>query len=119
MPTWPSGDPQASAYPGTATSPPGPYRNKLGALQPSGRGATAEISVNEGEPDMFLANQYCIRHTFVTGGVKAGSAVRSEYWWAGVVAGYGVQIFVVGTKSIIDLDQARGLKDAVVLSPAG
>jgi hypothetical protein len=76
-----------------------------------------DAAVNEGQPDMFLGDQYCIRHTFVIGGVRTGSAVRSEYWWAGVVAGYGIQIFVVGTKSIIDLDHARGLKDTVVLIP--
>jgi hypothetical protein len=78
-----------------------------------------DMAVNEGQPDVFLGGQYCIRHTFVIGGVKAGSAVRSEHWWAGVVAGYGVQIFVVGTKSIIDPDQARRLKDTVVLIPSG
>jgi hypothetical protein len=73
--------------------------------------------VNEGQPDMFLGGQYCMRRTFVIGGVSHRTAVRSEYWWAGVVAGYGVQIFVAGTKSIIDLNHAGGLKDAVVLIP--
>jgi hypothetical protein len=84
------------------------------------QGITSQMknpAVNEGQPDMFLGGQYCIRHTFVIGGASASSTVRSEYWWAGVVAGYGVQIFVAGTKSIIDLDQARGLKDTVVLIP--
>lgn len=76
-------------------------------------------AVNEGQPDMFLGGQYCIRHTFVLGGTAMGTPVRSEYWWAGVVAGHGVQIFVVGTRSIIDMNQARGLKDAVVLIPPG
>lgn len=80
---------------------------------------TKDIAISEGQPDTFLGGQYCLRRTSVVGGVKAGSSVRSEYWWAGVVAGYGVQIIVAGTKSIIDLDQARGLKDAVVLIPAG
>jgi len=82
-------------------------------------GQMKDVAVNEGQPDMFLGGQYCIRHTFVIGGVKAGSAIRSEHWWAGVVGGYGVQIFVTATKSIIDLDQARGLKDTVVLIPTG
>jgi len=75
-------------------------------------------AVSEGQPDTFLGGQYCIRHTFVLGG-GTGSAVRSEYRWAGVVAGYGVQVFVLGTRTIIDAENARRLMDYVVLIPPG
>ena len=73
-------------------------------------------AMDQGQPDTFLGGQYCIRHTFVHGG-GTRSAVRSEYWWAGVVAGYGVQIFVLGTQTIIDAEQARRLMDFVVFIP--
>jgi len=73
-------------------------------------------AMGEGQPDTFLGGQYCIRRTFVLGG-GTGSTVRSEYWWAGVVAGYGVQVFVLGTKTIIDAEQARQLMDFVVFIP--
>lgn len=76
------------------------------------------MAVNEAQPDTFLGGQYCVRHTFVLGG-GTGSTVRSEYWWAGVVAGHGVQIFVLGTKTIIDLEHARRLRDFAVLIPPG
>jgi hypothetical protein len=76
------------------------------------------IAVGDWQPDVFLGGRPCVRHTFVHGGVKAGGVVRSEFWWAGVVADRGIQIFVLGTKSIIDLDQARQLQDLVVLVPA-
>ena len=76
------------------------------------------MAVNDGRPDTFLGGQYCIRHTSVLGG-GIGSAVRSGYLWAGVVAGYGVQITVVGTQTIIDLDRARQLMNCVVLIPPG
>ena len=56
-----------------------------------------------------------MRHTFVHGGITAGDVVRSEYWWAGVVMERGIQVFVLGTRSIIDLDQARRLQDLAVL----
>jgi len=73
-------------------------------------------AVSEGQPDTFLGGQYCIRHTFVLGG-GTGSAVRSEYRWAGVVAGYGVQVFVLGTRTIINAESARRLMDYVLLIP--
>jgi hypothetical protein len=73
-------------------------------------------AMGEAQPDTFLGGQYCIRRTFVHGG-GTGSAVRSEYWWAGAVAGYGVQIFVLGTKTIIDVEHARQLMDFVALIP--
>ena len=75
-------------------------------------------AVSEGQPDTFLGGQYCIRHTFVLGG-GTGSAVRSEYWWAGVVEGYGVQVFVLGTRTIINAETARRLMDYVSLIPPG
>jgi hypothetical protein len=66
--------------------------------------------------DVFLGGQPCIGHAFVHGG-RIRENVRSEFWWAGVVAGRGVQVSVAGTTSIIDLDQARRLRDLV--TPSG
>lgn len=79
-------------------------------------GRLGNTAVSEGQPDTFLGGQSCLRHTFVLGG-GTGSAVRSEYRWAGLVAGYGVQVFVLGTRTIIDAESARRLMDYVVLIP--
>lgn len=73
-------------------------------------------AVSEGQPDTFLGGQYCIRHTFVLGG-GTSSPVRSEYWWAGVVAGFGLEVFVLGTRTIINLEDARRLMDYVLVIP--
>jgi hypothetical protein len=71
------------------------------------------MAVGGWQHDVFLGGRPCIGHAFVHGS-RIGENVRSEFWWAGVVAGRGVQISVVGTKSIIDLDQARRLRDLVI-----
>lgn len=83
------------------------------------RSELPDMAVGDWQPDVFLGGWPCARHTFVHGGVRAGEAVRSEYWWAGVVMNRGIQIFVFGTKAIIDLDQARRLQDLAVLVPPG
>jgi hypothetical protein len=82
------------------------------------RSRLPNMAVGDWQPDVFLGGRPCVRHTFVHGGVQAGGVVRSEFWWAGVVAERGIQIFVLGTKSIIDQDQARRLQDLVVLVPS-
>jgi hypothetical protein len=83
------------------------------------RSRLPNMAVGDWQPDEFLGGRPCVRHTFVHGGVGSGGVVRSEFWWAGVMAERGIQIFVLGTKSIIDLDQARQLQDLVVLVPSG
>jgi hypothetical protein len=70
------------------------------------------MAVGGWQHDVFLGGQPCIGYAFVHGG-SLGAPVRSEFWWAGVVADRGIQLSVVGTKSIIDLDQARRLRDLV------
>lgn len=83
------------------------------------RSRLPDMAAGDWQPDVFLGGRPCVRQTFVHGGVRAGEVVRSEYWWAGVVMDRGIQIFVLGTKSIIDLDQARRLQDLAVLVPPG
>jgi hypothetical protein len=76
----------------------------------------ADLAVDQWQPDAFLGGHACVRDTFLRGGV-GGTSVRSEFWWAGVVGGRGVQVLVSGTKSIIDLREALPLRDVVVLLP--
>ena len=83
------------------------------------RSQLPDMAVGDWQPDVFLGGWLCARHTFVHGGVRAGEVVRSEYWWAGVVMDRGIQIFVLGTKAIIDLDHARRLQGLAVLVPPG
>ena len=83
------------------------------------RSRLPDMAAGDWHPDVFLGGWPCARLTFVHGGVRAGDVVRSEYWWAGVVMNRGIQIFVLGTKAIIDLDQARRLQDLAVLVPPG
>ncbi len=83
------------------------------------RSRLPDMAVGDWQPDVFLGGWPCALHAFVHGGVRAGEVVRSEYWWAGVVMNRGIQIFVLGTKAIIDLDQARRLQNLVVLVPPG
>jgi hypothetical protein len=77
-----------------------------------------DIAVGDYQPDVFLGGWPCVRHTFVHGG-NLQAAVRSEFWWAGVVADRGIQVSVIGTKSIIDQGEARRLQDLVALIPPG
>jgi hypothetical protein len=90
----------------------------IGSLE-SMRSRLPDMAVGDWQPDVFLGGRPCLRHTFLHGGVKAAELVRSEYWWAGVVADRGIQLFVLGTKSIIDLNQAHRLQELVVLVPPG
>ena len=83
------------------------------------RSRLPDMAVGDWQPDVFLGGWPCALHAFVHGGVRAGEVVRSEYWWAGVVMNRGIQIFVLGTKAIIDLDQARRLQNLAVLVPPG
>lgn len=83
------------------------------------RSQLPDMAVGDWQPDVFLGGWPCARQTFVHGGVRPGEVVRSEYWWAGVVMDRGIQIFVLGTKAIIDLDQARRLQGLAVLVPPG
>lgn len=83
------------------------------------RSRLPDMAVGDWQPDVFLGGWPCLRHTFLHGGVRAGELVRSEYWWAGVVADRGIQVFVLGTKSIIDLNQAHRLQEVVALVPPG
>jgi hypothetical protein len=76
------------------------------------QGRNPNMAVGGSQHDMFLGGQPCIGCAFVHGG-SFGEPVRSEFWWAGVVADRGVQVSVSGAKSIIDLDQARRLRDLV------
>lgn len=80
------------------------------------RSRVRDLAVDNWQPDVFLGGQPCIRDTFLRGGLR-GDPVRSEFWWAGVVNGRGIQLFVSGTKSIINMDEARPLRDVVVLLP--
>jgi hypothetical protein len=80
------------------------------------RSRTPDLAVDNWQPDVFFGGLPCVRNTFLRGGLSGGSAVRSEFWWAGVVGGRGVQVFVSGTKSIIGLDDAR-LRDVLVVLP--
>jgi hypothetical protein len=75
------------------------------------------MAVDNWQPDAFLGRQPCVRDTFLHGVSDNKSVVRSEYWWAGVVNGRGIQLFVTATRSIISLDEARPLIHAVVLLP--
>jgi hypothetical protein len=81
------------------------------------RSKLPDLAVDNWQPDVFLGGQPCIRDTFLRGGVNRSDPVRSEYWWAGVVNGRGIQLFVSSTRSIISLDEARPLRDVVVLLP--
>jgi hypothetical protein len=76
------------------------------------------VAVDAGQPDTFLGGQPCIRHAFVHGG-QMRDPVRSEFWWAGVVAGRGIQVSVTGTTTIIDLGQACRLRDLVMFGWPG
>jgi hypothetical protein len=82
-------------------------------------GNAPTLKVGDRQPDVFLGGWPCLRHTFVHTGASLRDAVRSEFWWAGVAAGRGIQIFVLGTKSIIDLGQARQMANLVGLVPPG
>jgi hypothetical protein len=82
------------------------------------RGLMVNMAVDNWQPDVFLGGQPCVRDTFLHGGTsRSNSMVRSEFWWAGVVGGRGIQLFVTATKSIISLDEARPLRDVIVLLP--
>ena len=52
-------------------------------------------------------------------GASLCDPVRSEFWWAGVAARRGIQIFALGTKSIIDPGQARQMANLTGLLPPG
>jgi hypothetical protein len=80
---------------------------------------TPTLKVGDRQPDVFLGGWPCLRHTFVHTGASLSAPVRSEFWWAGVAAGRGIQIFALGAKSIIDLGQARQMANLVGLLPAG
>jgi hypothetical protein len=80
---------------------------------------TPTLKVGDRQPDVFLGGWPCLRHTFVHTGASLRDPVRSEFWWAGVAAGRGIQIFALGTKSIIDLGQARQMANLIGLLPAG
>lgn len=80
-------------------------------------GHTPTLKAGDRQPDVFLGGWPCLRHTFVHTGASLRDPVRSEFWWAGVAAGRGIQIFALGTKSIIDLGQARQLANLVGLLP--
>jgi hypothetical protein len=81
------------------------------------RSRLPDLAVDNWQPDVFLGSQPCVRDTFLRGGVNRSDPVRSEYWWAGVVNGRGIQLFASATKSIISLDEARPFRDVVVLLP--
>lgn len=81
------------------------------------RSRIPDLAVDNWQPDVFLGGQACVRDTFLRGGLR-GAPVRSEFWWAGVVGGRGIQLFVSGTKSIIGLAQALPFRDVLVLLPA-
>jgi hypothetical protein len=74
-----------------------------------------KLAVGDYQPDVFLGGWPCVRQTFVHGGAQ--SLVRSEFWWAGVVAERGIQVSVSGTKSIINSSEARELQALVALIP--
>lgn len=76
----------------------------------------ADLAVDNSQPDVFLGGQPCVRAGFLRGGLR-GQQIRSEFWWAGVVGGRGIQLLVSGTKSIISLQEALPLRDVVVLLP--
>lgn len=81
-----------------------------------------DLAADDWEPDVFLGGLPCVRDTFVRGGLSGATAVatavRSEFWWAGVAGGRGVEVFVTGRNSIIGLDDARPLRDVLVALPA-
>jgi hypothetical protein len=77
---------------------------------------TPNLAVGDYQPDVFLGGWPCVRQTFVHGGAQ--SLVRSEFWWAGVVAERGIQVSVSGTKSIISQHEARELQSLVALIPS-
>jgi hypothetical protein len=81
--------------------------------------ARPTLKVGDRQPDVFLGGWPCLRHTFVHTGASLREPVRSEFWWCGVAAGRGIQIFALGTKSIIDLGQARQMANLVGLLPPG
>jgi hypothetical protein len=82
-------------------------------------GNAPTLKVGDRQPDVFFGGWPCLRHTFVHTGTSLSAPVRSEFWWAGVVAGRGIQIFAAGTKSIIDLGQARQMVNLIGLIPPG
>jgi hypothetical protein len=95
----------------SVTGPPGDYaRQQISRLQ----GGRPGLDVGDERPDMFLGGWPCLRVTAV--GQDPAGRVRSEYWWVGVANGHGVTIRGSGTKSIIEPDQARRLRDLVVLN---
>jgi hypothetical protein len=80
------------------------------------RSQIRDLAVDNWQSDVFLGGQACVRDTFLRGGMR-GDPVRSEIWWAGVVNGRGIQLFVSGLKSIIGLAEALPFRDVVVLLP--
>jgi hypothetical protein len=74
------------------------------------------LAVGDYQTDVFLGGWPCVRQTFVHGGAQ--SLLRSEFWWAGVVAERGIQVSVSGTKSIINQHEARELQSLVALIPS-
>jgi hypothetical protein len=81
------------------------------------RSRIPDLAAGDWEPDVFLGGQPCVRDTFVRGGLSGATAVRSEFWWAGVADGRGVEVFVTGRNSIIGLDDATPLRDVLVALP--
>jgi hypothetical protein len=79
------------------------------------RSRIQDLEVDQWQPDVFLGGQACVRDTFLRGGLRS-DPVRSEFWWAGVVGGRGIQLFVSG-KTIIELREALPLRDVTVLLP--
>jgi hypothetical protein len=97
---------------GVVQGPPGQF---VAASLSDRTSRNPSLAVGGWRHDVFLGGQPCVGYAFVHGDTSM-EAVRSELWWAGVVAGRGIQLSVTGTKSIIDPEQARRLRDLVTPS---
>ena len=77
------------------------------------RQRSPDLAIGEPEPDAFLGGHYCIRRTLLHSSASLRAATRNEFWWAGVVAGRGVQVSALGLNSIIGLPAAAWLRDLI------
>ncbi len=83
------------------------------------RQRSPDLAIGEPEPDVFLGGHYCVRRTLLHSSASLRAATQNEFWWAGVVAGRGVQVSALGLNSIIGLPPAAWLRDLIRPAASG
>jgi hypothetical protein len=77
------------------------------------------LAVGEPAEDIFLGGYPCVRRTLLNTKASLRAPTLNEYWWAGVAQGRGAQLFVGGTKSIVDLVPASQARDLIMIATPG